>query len=107
NGFAITLDTSEHSSRWVVENQARLQIRSIRWLGRRLALAHMLNVPHVPAIWEMLHRRREIAELRGLAGATMPAFEGVKYTTSVNREYLRALMLELAAPDSLRPRQVE
>ena len=107
NGFAITLDTSEQSSRWVVENQARLQVRSIRWLGRRLALAHMLNVPHVPAVWEMLHRRREIAELRGLAGSTLPAFEGVKYNTSVNREYLRSLLLELAAPDALRPRQVE
>ena len=107
NGFAITLDTSEHSSRWVVQNQARLQVRSMRWLGRRLALAHMLNVPHVPAVWELLHRRREIAYLRGLAGTTLPAFEGVKYKTSVNREYLRSLLLELAAPDSLRPRQVE
>jgi hypothetical protein len=107
NGFAITLDTSEHSSRWVVQNQARLQVRSIRWLGRRLALAHMLNVPHVPAVWELLHRRREIAELRGLAATVLPAFEGVKYNTSVNREYLRALLLELAAPDALRPRQVE
>jgi hypothetical protein len=107
NGFAITLDTSEHSSRWVVQNQARLQIRSMRWLGRRLALAHMLNVPHVTGVWELLHRRREIAELRGLAGTLLPAFEGIKYNTSVNREYLRALLLELAAPDALRPRQVE
>ncbi|HTP63653.1 MAG TPA: hypothetical protein VMJ14_16410 [Burkholderiales bacterium] len=107
NGFAITLDGSEHSSRWVTENQARLMIRSMRWLGRRLALAHMLAVPHSPAVWELLHRRRELAELRGLAATAMPAFEGVKRTTSVNREYLRALLLELAAPDSIRARQVE
>jgi hypothetical protein len=107
NGFAITLDTSEHSSRWAVQNQARLQVRSMRWLGRRLALAHMLNVPHVPAVWELLHRRRELANLRGLAANALPAFEGVKHNTSVNREYLRSLLLELAAPDSLRPRQVE
>lgn len=107
NGFAITLDVSEHSSHWVVENQARLMIRSMRWLGRRLALAHMLHVPYTPAIWELLHRRREVAEVRGLATTTMPAFEGVKYRTSVNREYLRALLLELAAPDSVRVRQVE
>jgi hypothetical protein len=107
NGFAITLDTPEHSSRWVVENQARLLVRSMRWLGRRLALAHMLNLPQVPAVWEMLHRRREIAGLRGLAATALPAFEGVKQSTSVNREYLRSLMLELAAPDTLRPRQVE
>jgi hypothetical protein len=107
NGFAITLDTSEQSSQWVVQNQARLQVRSMRWLGRRLALAHMLNVPHVPAIWELLHRRRELAELRGLAATALPAFEGGKHSTSVNREYLRSLMLELAAPDALRPRQLE
>ena len=107
NGFAITLDASEHSSRWVAQNQARLMIRSMRWLGRRLALAHMLSVPHTPAVWEMLHRRRELAALRGLAGTSLPAFEGVKRSTSVNREYLRSLLLELAAPDALRPRQVE
>ncbi|HLX78970.1 MAG TPA: hypothetical protein VKS43_00130 [Burkholderiales bacterium] len=107
NGFAITLDASEHSSQWVVENQARLMIRSMRWLGRRLALAHMLQAPHTPALWELLHRRREIAEVRGMAATAMPAFEGVKYSTSVNREYLRALLLELAAPDSVRVRQVE
>ncbi len=106
-GFAITLDDSEHSSRWVVENQARLMIRSMRWLGRRLALSHMLQVPYTLGIWELLHRRREIAEVRGLAATAIPAYEGVKYTTSVNREYLRSLLLELAAPDSVRARQTE
>jgi len=107
NGFAITLDDSEHSSRLVVENQARLMIRSMRWLGRRLALAHMLHVPYTRAVWELLHRRREIAEVRGLAATALPAYEGVKYATSVNREYLRSLLLELAAPDSVRVRQAE
>lgn len=107
NGFAITLDFSEHSSRWVVDNQARLMIRSTRWLGRRLALAHMLHLPYTPAVWELLHRRREIAEVRGLAATALPAFEGLKRNTSVNREYLRALLLELAAPDSVRVRQLE
>ena len=107
NGFAITLDASEHSSNWVAENQARLMIRSMRWLGRRLALAHMLHVPHTPALWELIHRRREIAEVRGLAATVIPAFDGIKYGTSVNREYLRALLLELGAPDSVRVRQAE
>lgn len=107
NGFAITLDDSEHSSRWVVENQARLMIRSMRWLGRRLALAHMLHVPYTPTVWEFLHRRREIAEVRGLAATALPAYEGVKYSSSVNREYLRSLLLELAAPDSVRVREAE
>ncbi len=107
NGFAITLDESEQSSQWVTQNQARLMIRSMRWLGRRLALAHMLSVPHTPAVWELLHRRRELAALRGISSTALPAFEGVKRNTSVNREYLRSLLLELAAPDTLRPRQVE
>lgn len=107
NGFAITLDESEQSSRWVTLNQARLMIRSMRWLGRRLALAHMLSVPHTPAVWELLHRRRELAALRGLSASALPAFEGVKRNTSVNREYLRSLLLELASPETLRPRQVE
>jgi len=107
NGFAITLDESEQNSHWVTQNQARLMIRSMRWLGRRLALAHMLSVPHTTAVWELLHRRRELAAVRGLAATSMPAFEGVKRNTSVNREYLRSLLLELASPDTLRPRQTE
>lgn len=107
NGFAITLDESEQSSQWVTQNQARLMIRSMRWLGRRLALGHMLSVPHTAAVWELLHRRRELAALRGLSATAMPAFTGVKRNTSVNREYLRSLLLELASPDTLRPRQVE
>ena len=111
NGFAITLDESEENSQWVTQNQARLMIRSMRWLGRRLALAHMLNVPHTGTIWELLHRRRELASVRGLAASAMPAYEEAKAEakrkTSVNREYLRSLLLELAAPDSMRARQVE
>jgi hypothetical protein len=67
----------------------------------------MLHVPYTPGIWELLHRRREIAGVRGLAATALPAYEGVKYSTSVNREYLRSLLLELAAPDSVRVRQME
>ena len=107
NGFAITLDESEHSSRWVTENQVRLMIRSMRWLGRRLALAHMLAVPYTTTVWDLLHRRRALAVVRGLAANAMPAFEGVRHPTSVTREYLRAILLELAAPDSVRPRMLE
>ena len=80
NGFAITLDDSEHSSRWVVENQARLMIRSMRWLGRRLALAHMLHVPYTPALWESLHRRRHLAEVRGLAATAHPGLSKASST---------------------------
>lgn len=107
NGFAIILDDAEQSSKVVVDNQARLMIHSMRWLGRRLALAHMLHVPYTPALWELLHRRRVMSEVRGVAATAIPAYEGARYSNSVNREYLRSLLLELAAPDSVRVRQVE
>ncbi|MBV9360632.1 MAG: hypothetical protein JO292_04510 [Betaproteobacteria bacterium] len=79
----------------------------MRWLGRRLALAHMLHLPVTGAIWEKIHRRHRLAEEANVARVAQPVFEHNRYPTSVRQEYVRNLLLELAAPDSMTGREVE
>ncbi|HXR59580.1 MAG TPA: hypothetical protein VN747_09725 [Burkholderiales bacterium] len=107
NGLAIVLDTGEEGSKLVAENYALLSGRTLRWLGRRLALTYMLQGAHATAIWERLHRRFRLAVARGVVRDMFPAHRGAHYNSSTQIEYVRALLLELAHPDALRPRDIE
>lgn len=106
DGFAIAVDARADSG-WVREHLPRLLVRNMRWLARRLALAYMLKLPQSPAIWERLHRLHGIAAEHGVLRNGFPAYEGVRFNTSPAREYLRPLLLELANPSALGPREVE
>ena len=106
-GITIALDTDDGHSRWMKENLAALSARAIRWLNRRLALTDMLQGAQVPAIWERLHRRFGIAVSQDCHRLPVPAHEGARYNTTTQIEYVRALLLELAHPDALRPREIE
>lgn len=106
NGFALALDAAP-ASKWVEENLATLSICSLRWLSRRLSLAYMQQSPQTVAIWERLHRRHALAAAGEAARTALPAYEGSRYNTTAQVEYARALLLELAHPDAIRPRDVE
>lgn len=106
-GFAITLDPGDHESEWVEEHRAGLLIRNLRWLNRRLALAYMLQGGQTAAIWERLHRLYAMAEKHGVFRTALPAHEGGSYNTTPQIEYARPLLLELANPGGVRPREVE
>src|SRR6185503_13098923 len=83
-----------------------LCVRNMRWLNRRLAISHMLQLSATGAVWERLHRLHAIAEEQKHARIVMPVFvDGQK--SSVRTEYAQALLLELSAPDSLSGRGVE
>lgn len=105
NGFAIALD--EEPGDWIRRNHALLHVRVLRWLGRRLTLSYMLHLSAGAAIWERLHWRHQNAEQLAVARAIVPAFESDRLPSSPRQEYLRALLLELAQPESMRPRLVE
>lgn len=107
NGFGIALDTSAQDSKWVKQNLAALVVHNLRWLSRRLALAYMLNGGQTAAIWERLHRLYAMAVAGDVFRTALPAHEASRYTTSAQIEYARPLLLELANPGSLRPREVE
>jgi len=108
NGIALVLDTGdEQGTKLVAANYALLTGRTLRWLSRRLALTYMLQGAHAAAIWERLHRRFRLAVEREVMRDMFPAHRGAHYNSSTQIEYVRALLLELAHPDSLRPREVE
>jgi hypothetical protein len=105
-GFGISIDDAAHS-KWVQANLGALAARKMRWLGRRLALAHMLRLPSVSAIWEALHRLHGFADDRNAARQPLPLYEGSNHPSSARQEYVRAALLELAGPQSLSPREIE
>ena len=108
NGIAIVLDTGdEKGTKLVADHYGLLTGRVMRWLSRRLALTYMMQGAHAAAIWERLHRRFRIAVERDVVRDMFPAHRGAHYNSSTQIEYVRALLVELAHPDSLRPREVE
>jgi len=108
NGYAIALDAESEDVAWMKKNRTLVTLRNMRWLNRRLAISHMLQISAASAVWERLHRLHALAEEAKIARAVIPVFEGDHKTTSAIRtEYAHALLLELAAPDSLRGREVE
>ncbi|MGE0873361.1 MAG: hypothetical protein AB7O31_01690 [Burkholderiales bacterium] len=107
SGFAISLDTSGQGSKWVEKNYQAILIRNLRWLGRRLALAYMLQQNLVAAVWEQLHRLYHLAEERNLLRSAAPVFEGSRHNSSTQAEYARAALVDLANPDGIRAREVE
>ena len=106
NGFALVLDAEERPD-WVKKNLALIYVRNMRWLTRRLALAHMLQLSAVSAIWERMHMRLQGAEREEVGRTVVPAFTGNRLPSSLRMEYVRGLLLELGLPESLRARQVE
>ena len=107
DGFARALDTSAQDSKWVRQNRAALLIGNLRWLNRRLALAYMLQGGQIAAIWERLHRLYASAVENDVLRTALPAHEGARYNTTAHIEYARPLLLDLANPGGVRPREVE
>jgi hypothetical protein len=107
NGYAIALDATDEESAWMTKNRPLVVQRNLRWLNRRLAIAHMLQLSAVAAVWERLHRLHAIAEEGKYARTALPVPGNEAKTSSARSEYAHALLLELAAPDSLRGREVE
>lgn len=108
NGYAIALDSQAvDSTGWLIKNVARVYVRNMRWLARRLALSHQMHLPVTGAIWERIHRLHALADQAGVAKLQQPVFEGNRFTSSVRQEYVRCLLLELAGPENLAGRLVE
>lgn len=107
NGYAIALDAAAEDSAWMKKNRPLVALRNLRWLNRRLAISHMLQLAAAAAIWERLHRLHAIAEEAKYARTALPVPGNEAKSSSVRAEYAHALLLELAAPDGLRGREVE
>ncbi len=105
-GYALCIE-GEERSRWVQRNLARLVLRRMRWLGRRLTLANMLHRPEADELWVQAHALYTMAESRGIERTVLPVFAGDPHKSTVKLEYVRLLLLDVAHPDGLLGREVE
>lgn len=107
NGFGRALDEGRKDSGWLAKHRTHVMLRNMRWLVRRVALSHMLQLSSGGATWERLHRLYRIAEAEKISREVIQIFPADKATSSIRQEYAQAILVELAAPESLRGREVE
>lgn len=105
-GYALCIE-GEERSRWVQQNMARLALRRMRWLGRRLTLANMLHRPEADELWVQARALYTLAASRGIERTVLPVFAGDPHRSTVKLEYVRLLLLDVAHPDGLLGREVE
>ncbi len=81
--------------------------RALRALGLELKWSLMRYGPIDPTLWTRLAALYAQAEAAGYATKTCTVYAGPHADSTVQREYLKALMLAISATDSLLPRKLE
>jgi hypothetical protein len=81
--------------------------RALRALGLELKWAFMRYGPVDPTVWGRFGGLYAQAEAGGYASKTCTLYPGPHGDSTVQREYLRSLMLAISATDSLLPRKLE
>ena len=84
-----------------------ITVRAVRALTQELKWAFMRYGPIDPTLWGRLGALYAQAEQAGFALKTCAIYPGPGGDTTVQREYLKALMLCMSATDSLLPRKLE
>jgi hypothetical protein len=84
-----------------------LLVRALRSLARQVKWLRVRYGPLDPALWGRLNRTYAIAELRGLAEASVAIYPGVPGDSTPRREFLTAAMFSCSSPDCLLPPEVE
>ena len=81
--------------------------RAIRLCAARLKWSYLRY--HAPALreWDEINGLYMLAEAADYSRASVSLYRGAAAETSVEQEFLKALMLSAAAPESLTPEQVE
>jgi len=81
--------------------------RALRALGLELKWAFMRYGPVDPTVWGRFGALYAQSEAGGYALKTCSVYPGPQAESTVQREYLKALMLAISATDSLLPRKLE
>ncbi|HTS54206.1 MAG TPA: hypothetical protein VMH26_13105 [Burkholderiales bacterium] len=84
-----------------------LTCRAMRALTLELKWALMRYAPIDPTLWGRLNALYAQAEQGGFASKACTVYPGASGASTVQREYLKALMLSMSATDSLLPRKLE
>lgn len=94
-------------SEWVRRNAAVLLARRARVLTQRAVLRRMQREPMDIEVWRTLNGVLELARRLNVDRSVVAAYAGEKKRTSVRQEYLRAALFRIAAPDSVKVRDME
>lgn len=84
-----------------------LVCRGLRAVASQERVRHLAYQPVDKEVWTRLCRLYEVAENAGVEARRIRASKTDPHTMSPAQEALRALMLEMAAPESLAPEHVE
>lgn len=86
---------------------APLAARGLRALAQQLKWLYFRYGPVDRALWQALAAVYAFAEARQVADTRTPVYAGAPGESSARQEFMRALMLNAASPDSLLPPEVE
>jgi cyclic-di-GMP-binding protein len=81
--------------------------RAVRLCAARLKWSYLRYRPPEPRQWEEIDGLYLLAEAADYSRASVSLYRGAASETSVEQEFLKALMLAAASPASLTPEQVE
>ena len=84
-----------------------ITVRAVRLCAARLKWSHLRYRAPLPREWEEINGLYLLAEAGDYARTSVSPYRGAAGETSVEQEFLKALMLAAAAPESLTPEQVE
>jgi hypothetical protein len=85
----------------------RIAVRLIRAYGARLKWDRFRYWPSSEALWQNMGRAYLYALDNGFAHREVSAYTGERQQTTVEGEYLRALVFQISAMDSLLPFEIE
>jgi hypothetical protein len=87
--------------------RALLAARTLRALANEAKQLRFRYLPVRPAIWQGLSEVYRMSEQDGVAEVSQKIYAGDAAATTPRHEFLHALMLDLARPDSERPEHIE
>jgi hypothetical protein len=84
-----------------------LFVRMVRALASQARLLHLRYIPVRVPVWQSLFDAYQASEQTGCANQRVIAYPGNAAHTTAQQELLRAVMLEIARPDSMLPQQTD
>lgn len=93
--------------RGVANDLPRVTARGIHYYAMLAKWAHIRYLPVDGRVWRNLHRFYLFAETEGFADTPIKLYSDSTQQTTCTQQYLHPMMLQLAAPESMQPPQIE
>lgn len=104
--FCIREFTQNPTGKKIWEKLPLLTCRAIRYYAMQAKWSHIRYLPVENHVWRNLHRLYLFAEREGFAETELNLYPQSSEATACASEYLQPLMLHLANPESLLPKQI-